>query len=125
MTTKTLLDEFAIAALPISIADYTAHGFAPILEAKAIATYIYQIANAMMKERQKYETIVMGNLDDNKQIYNLTLADLQNLSKNLINIDDLLQKYENILPIDFVMKLDEQLRVALNIIIAIKEKYDN
>lgn len=55
MTQKTLLDEFAMAALPALIKEV---GF--ICQnrdnATQLTTAAYEMANAMMKERQKYET---------------------------------------------------------------------
>lgn len=54
MTQKTLLDEFAMAALPALIKEV---GF--ICQnrdnATQLTTAAYEMANAMMKERQKYK----------------------------------------------------------------------
>jgi hypothetical protein len=60
-----------------------------------------------------------------QEIYNLTLGDLQSISKNILDIGDWLKKYENEMPLNIVMELEGLIRAASDNLIAVKVKYDN
>lgn len=59
MTQKTLLDEFAMAALTSLVGMKYSQGIADA----TLAENAYEIAAVMMKERQKYETLIRGMQD--------------------------------------------------------------
>ena len=64
-------------------------------------------------------------IDNEEKIYNLTLSDLRNLNKNILGVNDLVEKYEDKLPTDFVEKIFNLLHLSVKNIINIKEYRGN